>query len=176
MASLPWASAFRHSRTAAALLLTMVAATFGSPPATSSAGRPETRSSRSPRPPEARSYSSAQGARAASTIRAMASSASWARPRLVCSTVPVRLITGRRLARPALSARRQMAASRAFSSGSGRPCLRPSRAAASSARTQPVTSRRPWVSIRSGSCCRTRSTAGRRLLLFMAFTRTGQKG
>ncbi len=43
----------------------MVAAMLGSPPATSSESRPETRSSRSPRPPEARSYSSAQGERAA---------------------------------------------------------------------------------------------------------------
>ena len=40
------------------------------------------------------------GARAAATMASMAASASCARPRLVCSTVPVRLKTGRSLAPP----------------------------------------------------------------------------
>ena len=90
-ASRPSASVFSDSRTAAALLLTTVASS-----APVSSHRSARRwSSRSPRPPLSRSNSSATGARMAATAASIASSGSSARPRLVCSTVPVRFRQGR---------------------------------------------------------------------------------
>ena len=157
--SLRWASVLSSRKTAAALLLTTVAASAPVSSATSA----ETRSSRSPRPPDSRSYSSAQGWRAASTIAAIASSGSVARPRLVCSTVPVRLNTGRRFGRQTVSMRASTAASSAVSSGSGAPLRTASRVAASSVRTASVTTRRPCRAVcetSAGSASR-RSTAGR---------------
>jgi hypothetical protein len=75
------------------LLLTTVASSAP----VSSHSRERRWSSRSPRRPSARSNSSVTALRIAVTAAAIASSAIKARPRLVCSTVPVRLNTGRRL-------------------------------------------------------------------------------
>ena len=88
--SLPPARVLSVRSTAAALLLT----TQASSAPVSSQMRPRTWSSRSPRPPVARSYSSATGSLMACTAASIAASGRMARPRLVWSTVPVRLKTG----------------------------------------------------------------------------------
>ena len=93
--SLRGASDESISSTAAALLLTTVAASAP----VSSHSSPSTRSSRSPRPPLAMSYSRLAGAVIARSTASIAASGSSARPRLVCSTVPVQLKTGRSLGR-----------------------------------------------------------------------------
>ena len=84
------ASAANVKSTAAALLLTTVAA---SQPV-SSISSPSTWLSRSPRVLPARSNSRLLKPCMAATAAAIATGASTARPRLVCSTVPVRLNTG----------------------------------------------------------------------------------
>ena len=89
--SRPSASVLRINSTAAALLFTTVAA---SAPVISRSRR-ATCSSRSPRLPVARSNSSVVAPASASAAASAASRGSSARPRLVCSTVPVRLNTGR---------------------------------------------------------------------------------
>ena len=91
------ASALSISSTAAALLLTTVAA---SAPVSSHSSRSMS-ASRSPRRPEARSNSRLTGTAMACATARTASSGSSARPRLVCSTVPVRLNTGCRRGRAA---------------------------------------------------------------------------
>ena len=78
------------SSTAAALLFTRVAS---SAPVISRS-QSVTRSSRSPRPPLSRLNSRLAGVVRARTTACTTSSGSSARPRLVCSTVPVRLKTG----------------------------------------------------------------------------------
>ncbi len=89
------ASVLSMSSTAAALLFTTVA---DSAPV-SSQSKACTKSSRSPRRPEATSNSRLTGAVSARTTDSTAVSGSNARPRLVCSTVPDKLNTGRICAR-----------------------------------------------------------------------------
>ena len=90
--SRPSARVLSASSTAAALLLTTAAAA-----APVRAQRcSSTGASRSPRCPEARSISRLHALRAASHTAATASSASRARPRLVCRTTPVAFTTWRR--------------------------------------------------------------------------------
>ncbi len=148
------------SITAAALLLTTVAA---SAPVSSQISD-STTSSRSPRRPVARSYSSAHGERAAATSASTASSGSGARPRLVCSTVPVRLNTGRSAGRacaPAVAAIRSISSA---SSGTGAPSRAAARVSSSTRRTRSVTTCRPWRSTDSARAgvSSSRPTAGNR--------------
>ena len=89
--SLPSASAFSASTSAPALLLTASAASAP----VSRSSQPEIWSSRSPRRPVSTSYSRVEGSRIAAAAAAIAASGNGARPRLVCSTVPVRLNTRR---------------------------------------------------------------------------------
>ncbi len=89
--SRPSASAFNASTNAPALLLTASAASAP----VSRFSQPETWSSRSPRRPVSMSYSSVVGSRIAAAAAAIAASGRGARPRLVWSTVPVRLKTRR---------------------------------------------------------------------------------
>src|SRR5580704_12841817 len=137
--SRPSASAFSTSSTAAALLLTAVAAS--APVSLSNQGA--IWSSRSPRAPPERSYSSVVGERMASTAAWMASSASCARPRLVCNTVPVRLKTrrceGRTRSASRASHQRAQAASSATSASP--------RLASAQTRSASITSGRPARSI-----------------------------
>src|SRR6202451_111004 len=85
------------SNTAAALLFTTVAAS--APVNSRSSG--STTSSRSPRPPVLRSYSRLTGAVRARSPDSCNAAGSSARPKLVCSTVPVRLNTTRKRERAA---------------------------------------------------------------------------
>ena len=89
--SRPSASVFNASTSAPALLLTASAASAP----VSRFSQPEIWSSRSPRRPVSRSYSSVDGSRIAAVAASIASSGKGARPRLVCRTVPVRLKTRR---------------------------------------------------------------------------------
>src|SRR5712692_2666437 len=89
--SLRAASAASTSTTAAALLFTTVAASAP----VSSASSASTWVSRSPRAPGARSYSRLHGCVMTACTASTASAGNSARPRLVCSTVPVRLNTRR---------------------------------------------------------------------------------
>ena len=89
--SRPSASAFSASTSAPALLLTASAASAP----VSRTSQPEIWSSRSPRRPVSTSYSRVEGSRIAAAAAAIAASGNGARPRLVCSTVPVRLKTRR---------------------------------------------------------------------------------
>ena len=136
--SLPRASVLSSSSTAAALLFTAVAA---SPPV-NSRSRPSRWSSRSPRSPLPRSYSRLVGRPMATATACTASGGASARPRLVCSTVPVRLKTGRRCGRasasssawqwpsnctgskawPSADARQRASRARATASTALRPC------------------------------------------------------
>ena len=97
--SRPLASAAMVSITAAALLLTTVAA---SAPVISQISD-STKSSRSPRPPVSRSYSRLPGLPIVCSRRSIAAWGNSERPRLVWMTVPVRLTTGRKLARARVS-------------------------------------------------------------------------
>src|SRR5580704_14953006 len=136
IASRPLASVLSTSRTAAALLLTTVASSAP----VSSQSRSRIRSSRSPRWPAPRSNSSATALRIATCAAAIAASAHSARPRLVCSTVPVRLNTGRGFGRCAISSR----VSAAVATCSEPPGAAPlARAAASVSRTAVTTAERP---------------------------------
>ena len=137
--------------TAAALLFTTVAASAP----VSSQSRSLTTLSRSPRPPDSMSYSSAQGLRAAAIRACTASSGKVARPRLVCSTVPVRLNTGRNFGcifavTPEPTSLINAAIS-AVSSGSGAPAITAVRVSARTSRTMPVTTARPWASTSEAS-------------------------
>ena len=152
--SLPSASAFSASTSAPALLLTASAASAP----VSRSSQPEMWSSRSPRRPVSTSYSRVEGSRIAAAAAAIAASGNGARPRLVCSTVPVRLNTRRcdgrisRASAPALSA---------TMSTTPAP-LAAARRAANAALTASSTSARPYRAIRAppASDRRTSSTAG----------------
>src|SRR6202035_296716 len=132
----PLASVLSTSKTAAALLLTTVASSAS----VSSHNRSRMRSSRSPRWPGPRSNSSATALRIATCAASIAASAHNARPRLVCSTVPVRLNTGRRLGRCPISSRVSAAAA-TWSKPLGAIPL--ARAAANVSRTAVTTAERP---------------------------------
>ena len=81
--------ACKSKNTAAALLLTTVAASAP----VNSQRISSTSSSRSPRLPSPKSYSRAQGSEAALAIASTTSGGMMARPKLVCKTVPVKLMT-----------------------------------------------------------------------------------
>ncbi len=118
-------------------------------------------SSRSPRRPDAMSYSSATADRIAATAASIADSASSARPRLVCSTVPVRLKTGRRLGRASISSRAPALVSTASGPSAA---ARFARNSASTSRTALTTAGRPKRSTRlaAGAARITSSTEGSR--------------
>src|SRR5690606_11962301 len=82
---------FSASTTAAALLFTTSAASAP----VNSVSREAQWSYRDPRSPDSRSYSRFVYDSAARSTAARAAAASGARPRFVCSTTPVALITGR---------------------------------------------------------------------------------
>ena len=155
------ASVFNVNNTAAALLLTTVAASAPVSSHRSSAMR----ASRSPRAPESRSNSRLTGAVSAATTARTASAGSTARPRLVCSTVPVRLNTGRRRNRSLALSFVSKAGAIASSVSAERPSV-PARAARRSssryARSTEVTCARPWRATRGASAgrCSSRSTDG----------------
>ncbi len=167
MTSRPAASVARVSSTAAALLLTTVQASAP----VSSQTRDSIRSSRSPRPPSSRSYSRLAGAVMAATTASTASCGSRARPRLVCSTVPVRLKTVRSRGAKRCAKRRPAAWTTSVMPGapaSGSPdrsrSCASARICARDSRTAWVQASRPWRS-RSASMSAlnsTLSTAGRR--------------
>ena len=167
MTSRPPASVARVSSTAAALLLTTVQASAP----VSSQTRDSIRSSRSPRPPSSRSYSRLAGAVMAATTASTASCGSRARPRLVCSTVPVRLKTVRSRGAKRRARRRPAAWTTSVMPGapaSGSPdrsrSCASARICARDSRTAWVQASRPWRS-RSASMSAlnsTLSTAGRR--------------
>ena len=160
--SRPCASAPMVSSTAAALLLTTVAASAPVRVHSSSS----TSESRSPRPPVARSYSRLLGAAIRVMSRCSAASASTARPRLVWMTVPVRLNTGRIRG----ASRNSMRSARAVASASGAifplarsPASAPARSRSSRARASVATSVWPCAASSSGTpAARSRrSTEGR---------------
>ena len=160
--SLRFARALSSSTTAAALLFTTAAA--GAPVSRHSQGAMW--SSRSPRSPRSRSYSRLEAPSATCRIASMASGGKGARPRLVCSTVPVRLKTGRREGRIRAATRRRTAVAMAsLGSLSGGVVLVEvvARRSASSSRIASRTTVRPCCSIRSASlsCPNRRSTEGR---------------
>ena len=161
--SLPGARVDSVSSTAAALLLTMVAA---SAPVSSQISC-STRSSRSPRPPVSRSYSRLAGLVRASTTASTASCGSRARPRLVCSTVPVRLNTDLRRGAKR-SVRRCCTAVVSTVSCTCSACSEPSRSCrrrvSSTCRTALVTLERPNSVCKpcKTGVCSSLSTEGRR--------------
>mmetsp|Transcript_6298 Transcript_6298/g.25483 ORF Transcript_6298/g.25483 Transcript_6298/m.25483 type:complete len:215 (+) Transcript_6298:77-721(+) len=160
MASRPRASAAMPSKTAAALLLTTVAASAP----VSSQSRSSMRSSRSPRRPVSRSNSRLLGAAIRPSTCCSAASASSARPRLVWMTVPVRFSTARidGVSRACTCAAR--ACGSASSSPRGRlPATARARSASSSALASRATSVWP-CSATSGALSRSSlSRAGRSL-------------
>ena len=97
--------------------------------------------------------------RIAATAASTACSARSARPRLVCSTVPVRLNTGRRLDWASRASRWNAAKANRPASPLASPALR---ASASTARTAPTTAGRPNRSIAPAASCEhsTSSTDG----------------
>ena len=141
MASRPFASVLSTISTAAALLLTTVASS--APVSSHSSARKW--SSRSPRLPLARSNSSDTALRIAATAASTASSAISARPRLVCSTVPVRLNTGRKFGCAAACS----PVSALATASSTDNAMRAARAAPIAARTASATAVRPKRSIAS---------------------------
>ena len=165
MTSRPEPRALSISSTAAALLLTTV--TASAPVNARSCS--STRSSRSPRLPVSMSHSRFIGQRSASTTACTATSGSRARPRLVCSTVPVRLNTGRRreaFAAPRRSPSRARIASGARSSAapSRKLARKPERNSSSSARKESTVCSRPYSAINAWQPCASSRTctAGRR--------------
>ena len=177
--SLRSASVLRTSSNAAALLLTTVAA--AAPVSRRSQG--STWSSRSPRRPVTRSNSRLEAPAATRAMASRACCGSGARPRFVCSTVPVRLKTERSDGAPSASTLAAMDSAMAPSSeasaplstgnetegsrsighsGSARSC-RNARSAASSARTASSTALRPCSATSAATDAQpsTRSTAGR---------------
>ena len=155
--SLRCASALSVRNTPAALLLTMVQASAP----VSSRSRPSTRSSRSPRRALSRSNSRLHGMRIASLTASMASSGSSARPRLVCSTVPVRLNSVRSCGRARACRRAAHMAQSSASVGKG-VCTPRARTSSSSARSVVTTLLWPWAAStgRSGGERSSRPTAG----------------
>ena len=160
--SLRSANVLRVNSTAAALLLTTQAASAPVRRKTKSS----TWSSRSPRRPASRSNSKLLGPPATATMALMASGGRTARPKLVCSTVPVRLKTGRSDGAERSSIVARTLAAMAFWVLRGRAAS-PSaesrrRTSSRTARTASVATGRPWVSIRDRTAVRrsTRSTDG----------------
>ncbi len=154
------ASAAMVSNTADALLFTTVAACAPVSSQTSSS----TSASRSPRAPLSRSNSRFVGARIACATATIASSGSSARPRLVCSTVPVRLKTGFNsgVSRDSIRADSAAAIPASSTACTDLPRRRASRQSSSSARTSPVTKVRPCASNSTATAgsLSTRSTEG----------------
>ena len=155
--SLRFASVSRTSSTAAALLLTTSAASAE----VSRHSRGSMCRCRSPRRPVAMSNSRLLAPRATSDIDAMASSGSGARPRFVCSTVPVRLNRG-------MSDGAVIVPTRVATDASRSALVRPppdmtaARASSSVPRTASSTSGRPWLRISAAiaSSASSRSTEG----------------
>ena len=140
-------NALSNKKTAAALLFTTVAASAP----VSSQSSSSTSSSRSPRLPSPRSYSSAHGSAAALAIAAITSSGMTARPKFVCSTVPVRLITRRRLGRARATKRASISACKDGSEGTASRSLEVIflRISSKTRRIQRNNSSRPYVDIHS---------------------------
>ena len=153
--SLPRARAAIVSSTAAALLLTTVAASAPVSVVSSSS----TTLSRSPRPPQARSYSRLLGPAIIASRCCSAGSASSARPRLVWITVPVRLMTRRRRGARRRCRRSQPAAASSacasILSGASAPASAARAASRAAARASPATSVWPC----SSTSARTRRLA-----------------
>ena len=160
IASRPPARVLRQSSTAAALLFTTVASSAP----VSAQSRPRTWSSRSPRLPVGSSNSNATGSRIAATAALIAASASTARPRLVCSTVPVRLNSGRSPERSSQSSRASASSAKwsapVTTAVPSRSCAR---ASANTARMASVEAARPkrCCSTMAADVLRTASTDGK---------------
>ena len=135
-ASPPRASALSARSSAPAALLT----TSASAAPVSSTSRSRQWACREPRVPRPKSYSSAAYPRATRVMEAIAASASGARPRFVCSTTPVALITGASDG----SANRSAAARTAASHPSGGIAPPLARAASTARRAAFTTSARGW--------------------------------
>src|ERR1700722_14615709 len=153
--SRPLARVLRISRTAAALLLTTVA----SAGPVRSRSRERTWSSRSPRRPVSRLISNAVAPAKAAAAAAAASGGRGARPRLVCSTVPVRLNTWRWLVANCFA---KASAAASSTASAGVPKAAWARRRSSSARRAARVAGRPKriISSSPAAACRRASTDG----------------